>query len=203
MESSCHFHAAFNKLKQYWSQVMCVWNILMTGPFKYLNDRFPYPFMYLKREKGIPFGRSFPVKAIIGSVPPGELTHLPQTNSVSKLMLCQLQISSEFLLDTSVQYISEIDGLPQEALIFNFSPKSRSWRFVWLYVVVAVLLGRYTSSILLRTRVLYCFVLFTSLRLRLLTIAKLGNFPSFHCPPSLGPIWPPFLNPLSFSSSRI
>ena len=78
----------------------------MTGPFKYLNDRFPYPFMYLKHEKGIPFGRSFPVKAIIGSVPLDELTPLPQTNSVSKLMLCQLQISSEFFLDISVQYIN-------------------------------------------------------------------------------------------------
>ena len=27
-------------------------------PFKYLNDRFPYPFIYLKSEKGTPFGRS-------------------------------------------------------------------------------------------------------------------------------------------------
>ena len=79
--------------------------------------------MYLKREKGILFGRRFPVKAIIGSVPLGELTHLPQTNSVSKLMLCQLQISTEFFLDISVQFISEIGGLPQEALTFNLSPK--------------------------------------------------------------------------------
>ena len=42
---------------------------LTKGPFKYLNDRFPYPFIYLnlwnpypyiysKPEKGIPFGRS-------------------------------------------------------------------------------------------------------------------------------------------------
>ena len=50
---------------------MCVRNILMKGSFNYLNDRFPYPFIYfqfdpwnpypfiyLKREKGTPFGRS-------------------------------------------------------------------------------------------------------------------------------------------------
>ena len=47
-------------------------NILIKGPFKYINDRFPcpfiyfsswnpYPFIYLKREKGTPFGRSLPV----------------------------------------------------------------------------------------------------------------------------------------------
>ena len=43
----------------------------------YLNDRFiyfdlriPYPFIYLKREKVTPFGRSFPVEAIIGSASP-------------------------------------------------------------------------------------------------------------------------------------
>ena len=47
-------------------------NILIKGPFKYLNDRFPYPFIYfsswnpypfiyLKPEKGTPFGRSLPI----------------------------------------------------------------------------------------------------------------------------------------------
>ena len=56
------------KLKQY-SHKVCVRNILMKGPFRNLNDRFPYPFIYLKREKGTPFGRSLPVKAIIGSAP--------------------------------------------------------------------------------------------------------------------------------------
>jgi len=47
-------------------------NILIKGPFKYLNGRFPYPFIYfnswnpypfvyLKPEKGTPFGRSLHV----------------------------------------------------------------------------------------------------------------------------------------------
>ena len=41
--------------------------IIFKGPFNYLNDRFPYPlwnpypFIYLKPEKGTPFGRSLPV----------------------------------------------------------------------------------------------------------------------------------------------
>ena len=46
--------------------------VLIKGPVKYLNDRFPYPFiylilwnsypfLYLKPEKGTPFGRSLPV----------------------------------------------------------------------------------------------------------------------------------------------
>ena len=34
------------KLKQY-SHKVCFRNILMKGPFKYLNDRFPYPFIYI------------------------------------------------------------------------------------------------------------------------------------------------------------
>ena len=34
------------------------------------NDRFPYPFIYLKPKNGTLFGRSLPVKAIIGSTPP-------------------------------------------------------------------------------------------------------------------------------------
>ena len=34
---------------------------LIKGPFKYPNDRFPYPFIYLKREKDTPFGQSLPV----------------------------------------------------------------------------------------------------------------------------------------------
>ena len=49
-----------------------IWNILIKGPFKYLNDRFPYPyiylnlwnqypFIYLEPEKGTPFARSLPV----------------------------------------------------------------------------------------------------------------------------------------------
>ena len=48
-KSSCHFHATFNKLKQY-NHKVCVRNISMKGPFKYLNDRFPYPFIYSTRE---------------------------------------------------------------------------------------------------------------------------------------------------------
>ena len=36
------------------------WRI-MKGSFKYLNDSFPYPFIYLKHEKATPFGRSLPV----------------------------------------------------------------------------------------------------------------------------------------------
>ena len=33
------------KLKLYCHKV-CVRDILMKGPFEYLNDRFPYPFIY-------------------------------------------------------------------------------------------------------------------------------------------------------------
>ena len=58
------------KLNQY-SHKICVRNILMKGPFKYLNDRFPYPFiyfdscnpfpfMYLRREKVPLSGRASP-----------------------------------------------------------------------------------------------------------------------------------------------
>ena len=31
------------------------------SPFKYLNDPFTYPFIYLKPEKGTPFGQSLPI----------------------------------------------------------------------------------------------------------------------------------------------
>ena len=56
-------------------------NVLgLLGPFTDANDRFPYPFIhfkecnpypsiYLKPEKGTPFGRSLPVQVIIGSTP--------------------------------------------------------------------------------------------------------------------------------------
>ena len=33
------------------------------------NVRFHYPFIYLKPEKGTPSGHSFPVAAIIGTIP--------------------------------------------------------------------------------------------------------------------------------------
>ena len=33
------------------------------------NQQQTYPFIYLKHEKGTPFGRSLPIKAIIGSNP--------------------------------------------------------------------------------------------------------------------------------------
>ena len=37
------------------------------------NQQQTYPFIYLKHEKGIPSGRSLPIKAIIGSThPPGK-----------------------------------------------------------------------------------------------------------------------------------
>ena len=35
--------------------------------FKHVNDRFAYPFIYLKPLKGTPFGRSLSVYDIIGS----------------------------------------------------------------------------------------------------------------------------------------
>ena len=35
--------------------------------FQHVNDRFAYPFIYLKPLKGTLFGRSLPVYAIIGS----------------------------------------------------------------------------------------------------------------------------------------
>ena len=34
------------------------------------NQQQTYPFIYLKHEKGTPFGRSLPIKAIIGSTHP-------------------------------------------------------------------------------------------------------------------------------------
>ena len=54
---------------------------VVKGPFKYLNDGFPYPliyhnlwnrypFIYLKPFKGTPFRRCLPVEAIIGSTLP-------------------------------------------------------------------------------------------------------------------------------------
>ena len=44
------------KIKTEQSEGMYVRNLLMKGFFKYLNDRFPYPFIY-HRENGTPFGR--------------------------------------------------------------------------------------------------------------------------------------------------
>ena len=43
------------------------------------NQQQTYPFIYLKHEKGTPFGRSLPIKAIIGSSPPlpGERRQVP------------------------------------------------------------------------------------------------------------------------------
>ena len=42
------------------------------GPFYiHTNDgRLPCPFICLKPEKDTPFGQSFPIQAIIGSIPP-------------------------------------------------------------------------------------------------------------------------------------
>ena len=56
--------------------------LALFGPFTHRNDRFPYSFIYfnlwnpynfiyLKHEKGSPFGRSLPVWAIIGRIPGG------------------------------------------------------------------------------------------------------------------------------------
>ena len=42
------------------------------------NQQQTYPFIYLKHEKGTLFGRSLPIKAIIGSThPPGERRQVP------------------------------------------------------------------------------------------------------------------------------
>ena len=38
------------------------------------NDSFPYPFIYLKPEKGTPLGRSLPIQAIILSTSPQALS---------------------------------------------------------------------------------------------------------------------------------
>ena len=38
-----------------------LWNDRFLYPFIYLNLWNPYPFIYLKPEKGTPFGRSLPV----------------------------------------------------------------------------------------------------------------------------------------------
>ena len=57
-KSCSHFHVVPSRAS--------IWNIIIKGPFKYLNDRFPYPFIYfnlwnpypfiyLKPENGTPF----------------------------------------------------------------------------------------------------------------------------------------------------
>ena len=67
-KSCSSFHVVLNK----WTSTTLgasIRKIIIKGPFKYLNDRFPYPFiylnlwnpypfLYLKPEKGTPFGRS-------------------------------------------------------------------------------------------------------------------------------------------------
>ena len=62
--------------------------LALLSPFTDPNDRFhypfinfnlsnPYPFIYLKPEKGTPFRQSLPVYAIIGSHPEGVLSPPP------------------------------------------------------------------------------------------------------------------------------
>ena len=45
-------------------------------PFIYFNYKKPFPFMYLKPEKGTPFGGSLSVLAIIAPPPPAPRTVL-------------------------------------------------------------------------------------------------------------------------------
>ena len=79
-KSCSSFHVVLNKWTSTTFRDVYSENYNIKGPFKYLNDRFPYPFMYLnlwnpypflylKPEKGTPFGQSLPVYAIIGSTP--------------------------------------------------------------------------------------------------------------------------------------
>ena len=44
--------------------------LAIVGLFINKNERFPYPFIYLKSKKGTPFQRSLPVQAIVRSTPP-------------------------------------------------------------------------------------------------------------------------------------
>ena len=55
------------------------------------NVRFHYPSIYLKPEKGTPFGHSFPVGAIIGTIP-----SLPPRLSFTHPKKCE-KITPEYL----------------------------------------------------------------------------------------------------------
>ena len=70
-------------------------DLALLGPFTDPNDRFlypfiyfsewnPYPFLYLKPEKGTPFGRSLSVKAIIGSTTRGDYKRLQHKHRVRR-----------------------------------------------------------------------------------------------------------------------
>ena len=76
------------------------WKI-MKGPLKYLNDRFPYPFIYLKREKGILFGRRRPVWATLRSTPPLPLRE--KHNIQFFFFLKTIRISPVVILENSPQ----------------------------------------------------------------------------------------------------
>ena len=45
------------------------WGLGPPGPSPGSATGNPHPFIYLKPEDGTPFGRSFPVKAVVGSTP--------------------------------------------------------------------------------------------------------------------------------------
>ena len=46
-KSCSRFHVVLNKKTDTAIQGASLRNIILKGPYKYLNDRFPYPFMYL------------------------------------------------------------------------------------------------------------------------------------------------------------
>ena len=59
------------------------WGLGPPGPSPGSATGNPYPFIYLKPEDGKPFGRSFPVKAVVGS-PPNPPEKILQTLWVSQ-----------------------------------------------------------------------------------------------------------------------
>ena len=62
------------------------------------NQQQTYPFIYLKHEKGTPFGRSLPIKVIIGSThPPGERRQVPSPHCAT---LAQFSSEADSVVST-------------------------------------------------------------------------------------------------------
>ena len=62
-------------------------NVRFPQPFIYFNKCNPHPFIYLKAEKGTPFGRSLPVLGHYRKYHPGSnLTHPPNRVVASDLI---------------------------------------------------------------------------------------------------------------------
>ena len=127
--------------------------LALFGPFTHQNDRFPNPFtyfdlwnpfnfIYLKPEKGTPFGRSLPVWAIIERIPGGFWNHCRLFRTGAQGWNSEGKITYFCVKQDTIDTVSKVTATFQYSLCESFEPRRKFHKEVEYSTTCAIVIFR-------------------------------------------------------------